>query len=100
MVDPRPFLIGQLKETFRNYPDIGKLLPAMGYGDDQLRDLEKTINNCDCDAVIIGTPVDLNRIINIKKPITRVYYDLQSIGQPSLEDVIEDFLKKKGISHN
>jgi len=99
MVDPRPFLIGQLKGTFHNYPDIGKLLPAMGYGDDQLRDLEKTINNCDCDAVIIGTPIDLNRLININKPSTRVYYDLQSIGKPSLEDVIEDFLKKQAITH-
>ncbi len=100
MLDPRPFLIGQLKETFGKYPAIGKLLPAMGYGDDQLRDLERTINNCDCDAVIIGTPVDLNRVINIKKPSTRVYYDLQSIGRPSLEDVIEDFLTKQGIASN
>ncbi len=100
MLDPRPFLIGQLNETFGKYPAIGKLLPAMGYGDDQLRDLERTINNCDCDAVIIGTPVDLNRVINIKKPSTRVYYDLQSIGRPSLEDVIEDFLTKQGIASN
>ena len=95
MVDPRPFLVGQLKDTFRQYPGIGTLLPAMGYGDDQLRDLEKTINNCDCELVVIGTPIDLNRVMDIKKPSTRVYYDLQSIGKPSLEDVIEKFLVKQ-----
>ena len=92
MVDPRPFLVGQLKDTFHSYPDIGTLLPAMGYGDEQLRDLEETINNCDCESVVIGTPIDLNRVIDIKKPSTRVFYDLQSIGKPSLEDVVSDFL--------
>ena len=97
MVDPRPFLVGQLKDTFRSYPEIGTLLPAMGYGDEQLRDLEETINSCDCDAVVIGTPIDLNRVININKPSTRVFYDLQSIGKPSLEDVVEDFLSKQGL---
>jgi predicted GTPase len=81
IIDPRPFLKGLLKETFSIYPEIGQLLPAMGYGEDQLHDLEETINTCDCDAVIIGTPIDLNRVIDIKKPSTRVYYDLQSIGK-------------------
>ena len=97
LVDPRPYLVGKLKNTFDIYPNIGTLLPAMGYGEQQLRDLEATINACDCDAVIIGTPIDLNRVIKINKPSTRVFYDLQSIGKPSFEDVIEDFLKKKGI---
>ena len=97
MVDPRPFLVGKLKETFDIYPRIGTLLPAMGYGDAQLRDLEATINFCDCDVVIIGTPIDLNRVIDIKKPTVRVFYDLQSIGKPSLEDVVDEFLMKKGI---
>lgn len=97
IVDPRPFLVGQLEDTFRSYPDIGTLLPAMGYGDEQLRDLEATVNSCDCDAVIIGTPIDLNRVIDIKKPNTRVFYDLQSIGEPSLENVVEEFLIKQGI---
>ena len=97
MVDPRPFLVGQLKDTFSTYPGIGTLLPAMGYGDEQLRDLESTINSCDCDTVVIGTPIDLNRVIDIKKPTTRVFYDLQSIGKPSLEDVVEDFLAKQRI---
>ncbi len=97
IVDPRPYLVGQLKDTFETYPKIGKLLPAMGYGDDQLRDLEVTINSCDCDAVVIGTPIDLSRIINIRKPSTRVFYDLQSIGKPSLEEVVEEFLIKHNI---
>ena len=97
LVDPRPFLVGKLKETFDIYPGIGQLLPATGYGDEQLRDLEETINACDCDAVIIGTPIDLKRVINIKKPSTRVFYDLQSIGKPSLNDVVEDFLAKQKL---
>ena len=97
LVDPRPYLVGKLKDTFSIYPNIGKLLPAMGYGEQQLMDLEATINACDCDAVVIGTPIDLNRVIDINKPSTRVFYDLQSIGKPSFEDVIEEFLTKKGI---
>jgi predicted GTPase len=94
LVDPRPFTIGRLSETFRIYPNIGTLLPAMGYGDQQLHDLEETINNTDCDSVIIATPIDLNRIIKIKKPNTRVYYDLQEIGLPNLTEVIDEFIKK------
>ena len=93
LVDPRPFTVGKLSETFEIYPEIGKLLPAMGYGEDQLKDLETTINNTDCDAVVIGTPIDLNRIISIKKPSTRVTYDLQEIGHPNFEDVLEEFIK-------
>ncbi len=96
-IDPRPFLVGQLKGTFQSYPEIGTLLPAMGYGEAQLRDLEATINSCDCEGVIIGTPIDLNRVIDIKKPNTRVFYDLQSIGSPSLEDVLKEFLTKNEI---
>ncbi len=79
------------------YPEIGILLPAMGYGEEQLRDLETTINNTDCDAVVIGTPIDLSRIINIKKPHTRVYYDLQEIGEPTLDGVLTDFVKKHNL---
>lgn len=91
-VDPRPFIVGKLEETFRTYPKIGSLLPAMGYGEQQTRDLEATINNTECDAVIIGTPIDLNRVIKIDKPSTRVNYDLQEIGYPNLAIVLEDFL--------
>jgi len=97
LIDPRPFAVGKLKETFEIYPNIGTLLPAMGYGEQQLKDLETTINNTDCDAVVIGTPMDLNRIIKIDKPNTRVYYDLQEIGFPTLGGVIEDFVKKHNL---
>jgi len=94
IIDPRPFVVGKLAETFEKYPNIGTLLPAMGYGDEQMKDLETTINNSDADSVIIGTPIDLNRIINIKKPNTRVYYELQEIGSPNLEEVIDEFVEK------
>jgi len=97
LVDPRPYTVGRLTETFEIYPNIGTLLPAMGYGEQQLKDLEKTINKTDCDAVVIGTPIDLNRVINIKKPNTRVYYDLQEIGNPNLGEVLEDFVKKHNL---
>ncbi len=97
LVDPRPYTVGKLSETFRIYPGIGTLLPAMGYGKEQLSDLEKTINNTECDSVIIATPIDLNRIIKIRKPSTRVYYDLQEIGEPDLTQVLDDFLKKHNL---
>lgn len=93
-VDARPFLVGKLKETYQIYPNIGRILPAMGYGEQQLKDLEGTINATDCDSVIIGTPIDLNRIIKIKKPSTRVYYDLVEIGLPDLKGVLEKFVKQ------
>ena len=93
-VDPRPFIVGKLAETFKTYPEIGSLLPAMGYGEQQTRDLEATINNTECDAVVIGTPIDLSRVIKIDKPSTRVNYDLQEIGYPDLANVLEDFLKE------
>lgn len=98
LVDPRPFTVGKLSDTFKIYPNIGTLLPAMGYGEQQLKDLEATINNTDCDSVVIGTPIDLNRIIKINKPNTRVYYDLQEIGDPNLVDILNEFLKKIGIN--
>ncbi|NOY38538.1 MAG: GTPase [Chlorobi bacterium] len=97
LVDPRPFTVGKLKDTFGIYPEIGILLPAMGYGAEQLHDMEKTINNTDCDAVVIGTPIDLNRIIKINKPTTRVYYDLQEIGYPTLETILDDWLEKQKL---
>ncbi len=97
LVDPRPFTVGRLKETFEIYPEIGTLLPAMGYGEQQLKDLEATINGSDCDAVVIGTPIDLNRVIDIKKPNTRVYYDLQEIGTPDLNEVIGTFIDKHNL---
>ena len=97
LIDPRPYTAGKLKDTFNIYPNIGTLLPAMGYGAEQLKDLETTINNTECDSVIIGTPIDLSRIIDIKKPHTRVYYDLQEIGEPTLDGVLTDFVKKHNL---
>ncbi len=97
LVDARPFAVGKLAETYEIYPNIGTLLPAMGYSAEQLKDLETTINSADCDAVIIGTPIDLNRIIDIKKPNTRVYYDLQEIGIPDLDGLLSDFCKKHNL---
>ncbi len=98
LVDPRPFTVGKLSETFRIYPNIGTLLPAMGYGEQQLKDLEATINATDCESVVIGTPIDLNRIIKITKPNTRVYYDLQEIGIPNLDEVMKEFIVKHKLA--
>lgn len=97
LVDPRPFLAGKIADTFRTYPDIGALLPAMGYGDAQLRDLESTIGKTDSDAIVIGTPIDLSRIIRIEKPFTRVFYDLQEIGRPDLRDALDRFLRDRAL---
>ncbi len=91
IVDPRPFAVNSIKATYEKYPKTGPILPAMGYGAAQIKDLEATINQSDVDMVIIGTPIDLKRIIKINKPSQRVRYELQEIGQPTLEDV----LKKK-----
>lgn len=93
LVDPRPFLQGKLIDTFEKYPEIGALLPAMGYGDEQIKDLEDTINNTDCDLVIIGTPIDLRRIIDIHKPSVRVTYDLKERGDSSMKELLEPFTK-------
>ncbi len=97
LVDPRPYIVGRLRETFATYPEIGSVLPAMGYGEQQLKDLEATINATACDAVIIGTPIDLKRIIKIDKPSTRVYYNLQEIGRPNFDMVLDDFVKKHNL---
>jgi predicted GTPase len=94
MVDPRPYAVGKLAKTFRIYPNIGTLLPAMGYGKEQVKDLEETINATDCDSVIIATPIDLNRILKIDKPTTRVMYDLEEIGHPKLADILDEFVEK------
>jgi predicted GTPase len=93
LVDPRPYTVASITETYNKYPEIGILLPAMGYGEQQLKDLETTINNTECDAVIIGTPIDLGRYIKINKPYTRVRYELQEIGANTVESV----LKAKGL---
>jgi predicted GTPase len=93
IVDPRPFTVKSITATYNKYPNIGILLPAMGYGDEQIKDLEETINKTECDSVIIGTPIDLGRILKINKPSTRVMYELEEIGDVKLETV----LKLKGL---
>lgn len=90
IIDPRPFTVNTISQTFKKYPKIGKLLPAMGYGDEQMKDLQDTINKTDCDSVIIGTPIDLGRILKINKPSTRVRYELQEIGSLTIEKVLKD----------
>lgn len=97
LIDPRDKAIGSIKETFDKYSHLGIILPAMGYGKKQIDELEKTINAVDCDLVVIGTPIDLTRIVNIKHETVRVKYDLQEIGQPDLVSVITPLLKEKGL---
>ncbi|MFZ0388965.1 MAG: cyclic 2,3-diphosphoglycerate synthase [Calditrichia bacterium] len=92
LVDPRPYTVGTISGTFEKYPEIGQLLPAMGYGDQQIKDLEETINRTECDLVIIGTPIDLRKLVNINKPAVRVTYELQEIGKPDLKDVLKKIM--------
>jgi predicted GTPase len=92
MVDPRPWITGRIIDTFEKYPYIGTLLPAMGYGDEQMKDLEKTIAATECDSVVIGTPIDLGRFIKINQPSTRVYYELAEIGAPTIKQVLRQYL--------
>ncbi len=91
LVDPRPFAVGSIRQTFEQYPGIGTLLPAVGYGEKQMDELRATIEATDCDLVIIATPIDLRRTIRIAKQALRVSYDLQEIGKPDLDDVLARF---------
>ena len=95
IIDPRPFAVGTIADTFTKYPNTGALLPAMGYGDRQMKDLEATINRVPCDAVVIGTPIDLRRVVNIRKPSTRVGYVLDEMTRPDLTDILRKFLRGK-----
>jgi predicted GTPase len=97
IVDPRAFAVGSIAETYRAYPHVGALLPAMGYSEQQVRDLEATINRVPCDSVVIGTPIDLTRIVTIGRPVVRARYELQEIGQPDLAFVIDEFLQQRSI---
>ncbi len=92
IIDPRPYAAGSIRGVYEQYPDIGTLLPAMGYGTEQIKDLEETIANTPADLVIIGTPIDLTRVLDIKQPNQRVRYELQEIGQPTLVEVLEQKL--------
>ena len=94
IVDPRPYAVGSIVETYKKYTHLDVILPAMGYGEKQMKELEETINRADADLVVIGTPIDLRRILNLNKPAVRVRYELQEIGKPTLEDVIREFFEK------
>lgn len=94
IIDPRPWVKGEIKRAFEAYPEIGSLLPALGYGKKQMKDLQQTINAIPCDSVVVGTPIDLTRLLKINKPSVRVRYELDEIGKPDLEEVIEKFLKR------
>lgn len=93
IIDPREYAVKSIADTYKKYPDIGTLLPAMGYGSKQIKDLEDTINKVPCDTVIIATPIDLRRLIRINKPFVRVIYELQEIGHPALNDLVPLYLK-------
>ena len=90
IIDPRPYTVNSITDTYKKYPKIGKLLPAMGYSDQQIKDLEKTINQTDCDTVVIGTPIDLGRILKINKPHVRVQYDLEEIGSKNIKNILKE----------
>ena len=92
IVNPKPYAVGSIKETFNKYPDIDKLLPAMGYSSEQITDLEETINQTECDTVITGTPIDLGKIIRINKPIIRANYELLEKSKPDLKSLITDYI--------
>ncbi|MDM8514811.1 cyclic 2,3-diphosphoglycerate synthase [Desulfobacterales bacterium HSG16] len=93
LVDPRPWLSGTLKQTFADYPDIGVLLPAMGYSPEQIKDMENTINDSECDLVLFATPIDLTSILDIKKPTVRVRYEYKDAAEPTLEQILREKLK-------
>jgi predicted GTPase len=95
LVDPRPYAVGTIADTYKKYPGIGVLLPAMGYGEQQMKDLEATIDATECDLVIIATPIDLSRDITINKPTVRISYELGEIGTPNLADVLKNHPKFK-----
>lgn len=91
IIDAKPFAIGSIKQTYEKYPHLNKVLPAMGYGKEQMKELEQTINNINCDVVLSGTPIDITRVIKPNKPVIRVGYELQEIGQPDLKTVLKKF---------
>jgi predicted GTPase len=94
IVDPRPYAVGSIKETFEKWPQLTSVLPAMGYSDKQLEELEETINAADCDVVVTGTPIDLGRLISSEHPIRHVRYELEEVGEPTLADVLAPILEQ------
>ncbi len=98
LIDPRRWAVDSISETFRKYPKTGTLLPAMGYGNKQVKDLEETINRVDCDTVVIGTPIDLRRVVKLKKPSVRVRYELAEITKPGIKEILDGFLTEHKLS--
>ncbi|MGB9777913.1 MAG: cyclic 2,3-diphosphoglycerate synthase [Candidatus Bathyarchaeales archaeon] len=96
IVDPRPYAVGSIKEAYKTYAHLGKILPALGYGEKQIAELKETIDHTPCDVVVIGTPIDLRRVITLSKPTVRVKYELQVLGPTTLEQILEEFLKREG----
>ncbi|MDI6807677.1 MAG: cyclic 2,3-diphosphoglycerate synthase [Candidatus Eisenbacteria bacterium] len=94
IVDPRPFARGELREVFKKFPHIGPVLPALGYIASQIKDLEETVNSCSCDSVLVATPIDLRRMINVKKPSVRARYDVREKGKPDLREVVHGFVSR------
>jgi predicted GTPase len=94
LVDPRPYAVGSIAETYERYPDVGPVLPAMGYGAAQLEDLARTIDAVPCDVVVAGTPIDLGRVVDVHRPVRRAAYELHEIGEPSLDDVLAPLARK------
>jgi len=97
IVDPRPYAVGSIKEVYEKYTHLGPVLPAMGYGKEQIKELEETIKRAECDLVVTGTPIDIRRIINVDKPVLRARYEIQEVGKPDLREIIEKFLEEKGF---
>ena len=96
LVDPRPYAVGSIRETFKKYSHLGTILPAVGYGERQIAELKETIDRTPCDVVVIGTPIDLRRVMKIDKPTVRVKYELKVLGPIGLDEILTEFLKKSG----
>ena len=96
IVDPRPYAVGSIAGTYARYPGIGAVLPAMGYGDEQLAELGATVRQADCDVVVIGTPIDLARLVDLGRPSRRVFYELNELGSPTLQEILDPFVQRLG----
>jgi predicted GTPase len=99
IVDPRPFAVGSIREMYERWPQLGSVLPAMGYSEEQLTELEATINAADCDVVVTGTPIDLGRLITSRHPIRHARYELEEVGSPTLADVLEPVVAQAKTAH-
>lgn len=95
IVDPRPYAVGSIRDTYAAYPDTGPVLPAMGYGAEQVRDLARTIERAPADVVIVGTPIDLERVVPLGKPVVRVRYELEELGEPKLPGLLRAALVRE-----